>query len=108
MNKIYNDDCIKIMKEMDDSSIDIMVSDLPYLMDYKTNHRKNKDHEFCSVILGDNDPELISNYIKECYRILKDDTALYCFCNSNKIAFFINEIEKYFTIKNVITWVKNN
>lgn len=30
------------------------------------------------------------------------------FCNSNKIEFFKSEIEKYFTIKNIIVWVKNN
>jgi len=30
------------------------------------------------------------------------------FCNSNKIGYFVNEVEKYFTIRNIIVWEKNN
>lgn len=106
---IYNKDCIEGMYDMPDNSIDLIVTDPPYLMAYKTNHRKNKDHKFCSEIAGDNDPELISVYITECYRILKDNSAMYMFCNMNAVDYFKCELEKAgFTIKNMIVWVKNN
>lgn len=65
---IYNEDCIQGMKKLPDNSIDLIVTDPPYLINYKTNHRK-KEHDFCKEIIGDNDPNLIKNYIKECYRI---------------------------------------
>lgn len=68
---IYNDDCIKGMKSLPDESIDLIVTDPPYLMKYKTNHRKDTSHKFCSEISGDDNPDLIKTYIKECYRILK-------------------------------------
>ena len=106
---IYKEDCIKGMSNLKDNSIDLIVTDPPYLMDYKTNRRKNKEHDFCKPIAGDDDENLIKNFIKESYRVLKDDSAMYVFCNSNRIDFFKKEIESAgFKIKNIIVWVKNN
>lgn len=101
-------DCLQLMKEIPDNSIDLIVTDPPYLINYKTNRRKNKNHDFCSVIQNDNNPDLIKTYIKECYRILKNNTALYMFCSFDKVDIFKQEIEKYFKLKNIIVWVKNN
>ena len=108
LNKIYHEDCIKVMQKIPDASIDLIVTDPPYLISYKSNWREDKGHEFASAIQGDNDPELITNYIKECNRILKDDTAIYMFCSFDKVDFFKNEFQKYFTLKNIIIWEKNN
>lgn len=106
---IYNEDCIVGMQEMPDDSVDLIVTDPPYLMKYKTNRRKDKHHKFCSEIAGDDDQELINTYIKECYRIMKNDSACYMFCNSNKVDVFKRQLEKVgFNIKNMIVWVKNN
>lgn len=108
LNKIYCEDCLDGMEKISNNSIDLIVTDPPYLINYKTNHRNNKEHEFCSTIKNDDNKKLIKNYISECYRILKDDSAFYCFSSSDKIDFFKQEIEKYFDIKNIIVWVKNN
>lgn len=97
------------MSNLKNNSIDLIVTDPPYLMDYKTNYRKDKRHDFCKPIIGDNDEVLIKSFIKESYRVLKDDSAMYVFCNSNRIDFFKKEIETVgFKIKNIIVWVKNN
>lgn len=109
LDVIYNEDCIEGMKKIPDESIDLIVTDPPYLMKYKTNYRKDKHHKFCSEIAGDDDQELINTYIKECYRIMKNDSACYMFCNSNKVDVFKRQLEKVgFNIKNMIVWVKNN
>lgn len=108
INKIYNEDCLETMKRMPDNFINLVVTDPPYLISYKTNHRKDKEHDYCSEIQGHNDPELIKDYIRECYRILKNNTALYMFCSFDRVDFFKQELEKYFNIKNMIIWVKNN
>lgn len=108
MIKLYNGDCIEKMGLIKDKSVDLIVTDPPYLMSYKSNRSKNKDYKFNKEIENDSNEEFIKNYIKECYRIMKDNTAIYLFCNSNKIEFFKTEVEKYFTIKNIIIWVKNN
>lgn len=102
-------DCLELMKDIPDSSIDLIVTDPPYLIKYKTNYRKDKNHKFCSEILNDDNFDLISNYIKECYRILKENTAMYIFCNCDRVDYFKQELEKVnFKIKNMIIWVKNN
>lgn len=108
LNKIYNEDCLEGMKRIPDGSVDLIVTDPPYLMNYKTGRRKDKTHRFNNVILNDDNEQLISDYVKECYRILKDDTAMYLFCSSHKVDFFKKELEKVFSIKNMIIWVKNN
>lgn len=119
IEELVHADCLEYMAGMSDEYVDLIVTDPPYLMDYKTGRRNNKydkydgdkkpiHHKFETTIDGDNDPELISKYIEECYRIMKPDTAMYIFCNSNKVAFFVNELEKLFSIRNVIVWVKNN
>jgi len=119
IEELIHADCLEYMPTMEDESVNIVVTDPPYLMEYKTGRRNNKadkynenqddtTHKFSTTIDGDNDPDLISKYIKECYRIMKPNSALYMFCNSNKIAFFVTELEKHFDIKNIIVWVKNN
>ena len=108
LNKIYNEDCIEGMKNISDNSIDLIVTDPPYLVKYKTGRRKDKSHKFTKEILNDDNEQLLKDYIKECHRIMKNDTAMYMFCSSNKVDFFKQELEKYFTIKNMIIWVKNN
>ncbi len=106
---IQQGDCLELMKNIPNDSIDLIVTDPPYLMRYKTNYRKNKKHQFCHEIKGDNDSQLISKYISECYRVLKPNTAIYMFCNQNKVDFFKQELENNgFNIKNMIIWVKNN
>jgi site-specific DNA-methyltransferase (adenine-specific) len=106
--KLYKGDCLEIMKDIPDESIDLVLIDPPYLMSYKTNRRKDKNHDFCNEILGDNDKDLINNIFPELFRVLKNNSALYIFCNSNKIDFFKIIVEKYFKLKNIIVWVKNN
>ena len=59
-------DCLELMKDIQNESIDLVVTDPPYLIKYKTSHRKDKKHDFCSEILNDDNYDLISNYIKEC------------------------------------------
>ncbi|HGR8504720.1 TPA: site-specific DNA-methyltransferase [Streptococcus pneumoniae] len=107
IDKIIKKDVLEVMATIPDNKIDLIVTDPPYLINYKTNWRKEK-HKFSNVIKNDNNPELIKEYIKECYRILKDDTAIYIFCSFDKVDFFKKEIEKYFSVKNIIIWRKNN
>ena len=107
--KLLHGDCLELMKEIPDESVDMILTDPPYLMSYKTNHRADKSHRFCQTIIGDNDKELIADFAKEAYRVLKNNTAMYCFCNSNHVDFFKEVIESAgFRIKNILIWVKNN
>lgn len=108
IGKIIHDDCLDIMKNLSDKSIDLVLTDPPYLINYKTGRRKDKFHKFNNEILNDDNYNLIKKYIKECWRILKNNAAIYMFCNCRHIDYFKIEFEKYFNLRNIIVWVKNN
>lgn len=108
INQVIHGDCVKVMDGIPSKTFDLIVTDPPYLIDYKTNHRADKEHDFCTAIQGDTDKLLIMEYIKQCWRILKQDSAMYIFCSADRADFFKQELQKWFTIKNMIIWVKNN
>lgn len=107
IDDIYKGDCIKGMERIEDSSIDLIVTDPPYLMNYRSN-RRVKQEKFKHIVNDKGAHGLISKYIEECYRILKDNTAIYMFCSWHHIDFFKQEFEKHFKLKNLIVWNKNN
>lgn len=112
LNRIYNEDCLEGMKRIPDGSVDLVVTDPPYLMGYKTGRRKDKTHQFCQEIAndsGDAAKELIKAVIHECYRVLKPNSAMYCFCSDKTLDWFKPEIELAgFNYKNSIIWLKNS
>lgn len=106
---IYKEDCIAAMRTLPSECVDLIVTDPPYLTEYKSNWRKDKDHKFASEIMNDDNPELIRDYFRECYRITKPDTAIYAFCDIDKIEYFKACVaDAGYHIKNVVIWVKDN
>lgn len=117
INKIYLGDTLDLMEQLPDESMDLIITDPPYGMAYHGNRRQEKPDEWGKVdkkfdhIQNDSGEEfetLLVNYIKECERIMKPDTAMYMFCSWHKVGFFQTELEKYFTLKNLLVWNKNN
>lgn len=105
---VYLSDCITGMRRMTDESVDLIVSDPPYLINYATGHRQDKAHDFCTPIQNDSNPELIQKYVEECYRILKPNCAFYMFCSAKTQDFFKTAAQNaHFTVKNAIVWVKS-
>lgn len=102
--KLVHGDCLEVMKLIPNESIDLIVTDPPYLINYKSHwNSQNKP------ISGDSDYDLIEKSIKEMYRVLKNNSAAYIFCSSKKIDYFMRCcLDAGFTIKNSIVWVKNN
>jgi len=101
---IYNEDCISGMKKLPDESIDMILTDPPYGMSFQSGYRKVKH----SKIENDDNLDWLSEFAQECYRLAKNDTAHYIFCSWHKIDEFKQEFEKYFIVKNILVWVKNN
>ena len=57
VDKIIKKDVLEFIATIPDNKIDLIVTDPPYLINYKTNRRKEK-HKFSNVIENDNNPEL--------------------------------------------------
>jgi len=100
-------DCVEGMKQIPNEYIDLIVTDPPYMTNYKSN-RRVKNEKFDHIQNDKNSNELISEFLAEAHRVLKNNTAIYMFCSWHHIDFFKQEFEKYFTLKNLIVWNKNN
>lgn len=103
-NTIHCADCLIFMKGIPDKSIDSVITDPPYGMSFQSNYRKEKYKK----IDGDNSLIWIDDFSKEIYRVSKDNTAHYIFCSFHNIDIFKQALQKYFTIKNILVWEKNN
>ena len=102
MYKIYNEDCLIQLKEIEDKSIDLVLIDPPY------NIGKDKWDKWKTV---DAYVEFMGQVFKECQRVLKDNGSFYFFHNDFlQIVELQNYINKNtdFVFRQLITWNKIN
>ena len=84
INKIHQGDCLELMKEIPDNSIDLIVTDPPYNL--------GKDKWDIGVL------DLLDNCAKECSRVLKEEGIIYWFVPTKyllKIGFLISQYVPY-------------
>lgn len=92
--KLYNGDCLYVMKTLSDKSIDMILTDVPYGVGFK-NDFYNDDYDF--VIAQ------APSWFAEWYRILKDDCYLFLFVGVKTIHNWIQAgINADFTYKNIV------
>lgn len=101
---ITNEDNMDLMRRLENNSIDLLLTDPPFGMDFQSNYRKVKHQK----IENDNNLNWFPEWIKEIKRVMKEDAHLYIFCSWHKVEVFKSEIEKYFNVKNILIWEKNN
>lgn len=108
--RLINGDCIEELEKLikNGEKVDLILTDPPYLINYATNYRKDKTHDFTKPIMNDTNFKLIKEVLPLLYQILAKNGAIYLFCNSNHVDFFKKEIEKHFKFKNILIWIKNN
>lgn len=104
INKIIQGDCLEVMEGMPDKCVDCIVTDPPYGMEFRSNHRKVKYEK----IVNDDNLDWLPIFSKECFRVLKDDSHAYFFCSFHNVDLFKQELQKHFQLKNILIWEKNN
>lgn len=102
--RLMHGDCLEIMKEIPDGSVDLVLTDPPYGMSFQSHRRK----EIYGKIRNDDGIEWLGELFDQCKRAMKDNTSIYVFCSWHNIDSFKQEFEKRFKLKNVIVWCKNN
>lgn len=92
------------MKKINSQSIDLIVTDPPYGMEFRSSHR----YERYDPIHDDDNLDWLNEWVWECNRIMKNNTHLYCFCSFHNIDIFKQELSEWLTVKNILIWEKNN
>lgn len=111
--KLFNDDCLNVLKGTDDNSIDLIISDPPY----KTTSRGNsgnsggmlqKDINMKGKVFNHNDI-IIKDYASEIYRILKDGSHCYIMTNNKNLQDMLNTLTSVgFSFIKCLIWDKGN
>ena len=104
LNKVFNECGINGMSRIENNTIDLVLTDVPYGMSFQSNFRKEKHLE----IQNDDNLDWLPEWIREVDRISKEDAHLYIFCSHHNIEVFKSEIQKYRKVKNILIWEKNN
>lgn len=95
-NQIYHGDCIEFMKTLPNESIDLTVTDPPYLINYSSFRTNSK------VIKNDDNNKWVEPFFKELSRVMKKGSHLYCFCDFEMSSDFLVEIRKYWKVRNLL------
>jgi len=105
INKIHCGDCLELMKEIDNNSIDLLLTDTPYGINFKSN--MDSKHRF-DYIKNDDNLDFFEPFIIEAKRVMKDNTCIFLFCRFDNYPIFFNILRKHdFKIKNCLIWEKN-
>lgn len=100
--KLYNGDCLEVMKQIPDNSVDCILTDSPYGFGYQSNMKKNKD----LPMYYDRNTSWLNEWLYKANKMLKNDGHLYMFAPVQKIDEFKQKIENFFIIKNILVWDK--
>lgn len=118
LNKVYNEDCIQGMREIDSGAISLVLTDPPYEISRDSNYAssaptgRDTDRFRISIDFGSWDAHNafdISSMIKEAYRCLKVGGYIVCFYDLWKIETLKSVMEEVgFKQIRFIEWVKTN
>lgn len=95
INKIYNDDCLNIMKNIPDGVVDLIATDPPYKMTARGNSHSSTggmlQKQICKSgnVFNHNNIKP-SEYIPEFYRVLKKDSHCYIMINHINLQEMLN------------------
>ena len=111
-NKLICGDCLVELEKLEDCSLDLIVTDPPYGINYSSNRSQFNDHITKEGITNDaNLNETLKIFDSVCQILnckTKPDAHIYVFTSWKVYPDFVNILSKYFEIKNLIIWDKEN
>jgi len=97
INKIICGDCIEILKEIPDNSIDLIFADPPF--NRKKDYGIDKDNRL-------DYHKWVDIWVKECFRILQDTGNLFIMIDSKNVGYYQVIADRYGTFENLIIWCR--
>lgn len=107
---VVNGDCIAEMEKLADASVDCVITDPPYGINYVSNYRV-VDSEVVKAVNNDDLQSALKLWEKACEvlsRKMKPDSHIYIFTSWKVYPQFAEITARYFRIKNCLIWEKNN
>ena len=101
--ELIQGDCLELMKNIEDGSIDLVITDPPYGTNL-TPQRKNGKFKNTKVINDDN-LNWLSTLVDELYRVSKNTVCI--FCGWQTIDKFKLAFENKCIVKNILVWNKD-
>lgn len=108
---IYNEDCLNILKTLEDSSVDVILTDPPYNIakysrgNIKISGRSDLNNDLEEWDLVDLDPAL---FLEEFKRILKPTGNIFIFTSYNQIGKWHDVFDSEFDTFQFMVWHKTN
>ena len=111
-NRLICGDALQVLADMPDASIDLVITDPPYGIDYRSNRSQYEGHVTKRGIENDGLDEALALFDKACelfQKKTKADAHLYVFVGWQTEPQFRAIIEKHgFAVRNVLIWDKGN
>ncbi len=99
-NQVIHGDCVEVLRNLPDESIDAVITDPPYFVRYRDRSGRS--------IANDSDPASILGAFRDIYRALKPDSFCVCFYGWNSVdAFFRAWRDAGFQPVGHLVWVKS-
>ena len=127
MMELYNDDCMNVLKDMPDGSVDCVITDCPYhivsggcrtvgrgdecggMLSHRNNSATTDVNNVETGKLFKHNEIEFSDWLPEVYRVLKDGTHCYVMINARNLKDLWVEAEKVgFVFQNLLVWDKGN
>ena len=101
-------DCTTVLETIPDNSLDLLLTDPPYGIDYESEHREVSPFgKFENDTLQETLTTL-EKALAQAHRKLKENSHVYIFTSWKTYPFIRSIVANYFTVKNLLVWVKNN
>lgn len=106
-------DCLELLKDIPDESIDLIVTDPPYKLTSRGSSGTMggywKEEKAKKGVIFDNNSISCKEYLPEFYRILKNKSILYLMCNNTNLQEMINvATQSSFKFVKSLIWEKGN
>jgi len=105
INQILQGNCIEIMKDFPQTSIDLIVADPPFYLPIKQYSSREAKWKPSIAELSIIEP-FFRNFFVECCRVLKPDRSLFVFCDCQSYPIFFAQAYDLWTYIRALIWYK--
>lgn len=101
-------DCTKLLETIPDNSLDLLLTDPPYGIDYESEHREVNPFEKFENDTLEKILTTLSSALAIASRKLKDNSHIYIFTSWKTYPYLLPIVSRYFQVKNLLVWHKNH